>query len=220
MSSPRHFEVISNPDVMRRTRQGVNAGKYSVFDPITRTLGHIDEEKTVNYLDHYETVKHGNDTPMFTGMVNRDNTNNYEQYEARRSFGFSGKARQASSYIKKKDPTSLTTVDNQEDFIFQRRAVIENLISKRLKMVMPGNFDLSSGFNVNVQSPIYGKPESEDESINGKYLIVASRHILDVKGKFETVIETATTSTDIGYIQGASATLAKAALEYEDDYAP
>ena len=218
MSSPRHFEVISSPDVMRRTRQGVNSGKYSVFDPITRTLGHIDEEKTVNYLDHFETVKHGNDTPMFSAMINRDNTNNYEQYEARRSFGFSGKARQASSYIKKKDPTSLTTVDNQEDFVFQRRAVIENLISKRLKMVMPGNFDLSSGFNVNVESPIYGKPQSEDESINGKYLIVASRHILDVKGKFETVIETATTSTDIGYIQGASNILAKAALEYEDDY--
>jgi hypothetical protein len=220
MSSPRHFEVISNPDVMRRTRQGVNAGKYSVFDPITRTLGHIDEEKTVNYLDHYQTVKHGNDTPMFTGMVNRDNTNNFEQFEARRSFGFSGKAREASAYIKKKDPTSITTIDNQEDFVLQRRSIIENLISKRLKMVMPGNFELSSGFNVNVLSPVYGKPEGEDQSVNGKYLIVASRHILDIKGKFETVLETATTSTDIGFIEGASATLAKAALEYEDDYAP
>ena len=85
-------------------------------------------------------------------------------------------------------------------------------------MVMPGNFELSSGFNVNVQSPIYGKPENGDETVNGKYLIVASHHILDIKGKFETVLETATTSTDIGFIQGASVTLAKAAVEYEDDY--
>mgnify|MGYP003331506005 FL=1 len=218
VSSPRYFEVISNPDVMRRTRQGVNSGKYAIFDPVTRVMGHIDEEKTVNYLDHYQTVKHGNDTPLFSGMVNRDNTNNFEQYEARRSFGFSGKPRQASSYIKKKDPTSLNTIDNQEDFVFQRRAIIENLISKRLKMVMPGNFELSSGFNVNVMAPIYGKPENEDETVTGKYLIVASKHILDIRGKFETVVEAATTSTDIGYIQGSTAAVSKAAVEYEDDY--
>ena len=119
MSGPRYFEVISNPDVMRRTRQGVNAGKYATFDPVTRTLGHIDEEKTVNYLDHYQTIKHGNDTPLFTGMVNRDNTNNFEQYEARRSFGFSAKARQASTYIKKKDPTSITTIDTLINYCFR-----------------------------------------------------------------------------------------------------
>ena len=83
---------------------------------------------------------------------------------------------------------------------------------------MPGNFELSSGFNVNVMAPIYGKPENEDETVTGKYLIVASKHILDIRGKFETVVEAATTSTDIGYIQGSTAAVSKAAVEYEDDY--
>ena len=82
----------------------------------------------------------------------------------------------------------------------KRKAIIENLMSKRLKVAMPGNFQLTSGFNVNVEAPIFGKKfkgdDNEDKSLSGKYIIVASRQVIGYE-KHETIIEVATTSSDV-----------------------
>ena len=76
---------------------------------------------------------------------------------------------------------------------------MKHLMSKRLKFVMPGNFQLSSGYNVDVKIPELAIKEdgveSEDLSLNGKHLIEASRHIISFD-KHETVIEVASTSTN------------------------
>jgi len=84
--------------------------------------------------------------------------------------------------------------------MFQRKAIIENLMSKRLKVAMPGNFQLTSGFNVNLVAPNFGKKfkgdDNEDKSLSGKYIIVASRQIIGYE-KHETIIEVATTSSDV-----------------------
>ena len=76
---------------------------------------------------------------------------------------------------------------------------MKQLMSKRLKFVMPGNFQLSSGYNVDVNVPELAIKEdgvaSEDLSLNGKHLIVASRHIISFD-KHETIIEVASTSTN------------------------
>ena len=84
--------------------------------------------------------------------------------------------------------------------MFQRRAILENLIAKRLKLVMPGNFQLTSGFNVHLSAPSYAKKEkgdsNEDISLTGKYIIIATRHIIGYN-KHETIIEIASSSTNI-----------------------
>jgi len=63
---------------------------------------------------------------------------------------------------------------------------------------MPGNFQLTSGFNVFFTAPSFAKREigeyTEDKSISGKYIIIATRHII-TNSRHETVIEVATDST-------------------------
>jgi hypothetical protein len=189
-----------------------------MFDPITRSIG-PNYNKTVNYGDHFYAMKHGNgsESPLLSNLINRDGTSNIESYEAKRSFGISAANRKLSKYISSKFPASVIKEEDTENFVFQRRAIIENLISKRLKIVMPGNFQLSSGFNVNVQSRVFGRPKfADDETVNGKYIITASRHILKSIGKFETIIETATTSSGIDYIPTSSLSDSSDAYSYDE----
>lgn len=205
----RYLEIVSLNDNIERTRSGVNAGKFIGFDPITRTIS----TRNISYGDHYLNMKHGNKTPNFTQIQSRDGTLNSEAFNSRKAISIFNYNRQFSEYIKKKDPTSLTQRDGIESWFFQRKAIIKNLMSKRLKLVMPGNFQLSSGFNVNVNAPIIGSPAGDDKSINGKYLIVASRQIIGYE-KHETIIEVASSSSESGYVSASDAEQQREILTY------
>jgi len=126
-------------------------------------------------------------------------------------------AQQFSSYIQEKMPESLSKLENQETWMFQRKAIIGNLMAKRLKVVMPGNFQLTSGFNVNVVAPTFGKKfqgdDNEDKSLSGKYIIVASRQIIGYE-KHETIIEIATTSSDVPVLTASTEQLMEM-MEFE-----
>ncbi len=68
---------------------------------------------------------------------------------------------------------------------------------------MSGNFQLTSGFNLTLNFPSFSIREkgddNKDRSLSGKYLIVATRHIIGYQ-KHETIIELATTSNDLSFI--------------------
>jgi hypothetical protein len=209
MGGARSLEVVSMNDNIERTRSGVNAGKFIGFDPVTRTIS----TKNVSYGDHYSNMKHGNDTPNYTQIQNRDGGSNAQSFNSRKVVSIFDFNRQYSEYIKKRDSSSLSKGESVESWSFQRKAIIKNLMSKRLKIVMPGNFQLSSGFNVNVDAPIVGSSRGDDKSINGKYIIIASRQIIGVE-KHETIIEVASSSSDIGFISGSDAEQQEEILNY------
>jgi hypothetical protein len=194
MSSARSFEVITQNDSIDKTRSGVNAGTFIGFDPLTKTY----MAKPITYGDHYGSMDHGNENPNVTEIFNRDNTTNLSTIDSRKVLSFFGAARKFSEYIKKNDPQSLSKVESYENYLFQRKAILKNLVGKRIKIVMPGNFQLTSGFNVFFSAPSFSKKAvgniNEDESIKGKYLIIATRHII-TNSKHETVIEVVTDST-------------------------
>ena len=74
-------------------------------------------------------------------------------------------------------------------------------MNQRLKVVMPGNFDLISGTNVNITVPTISAQYSEniqdniDKTKSGKYLIVATRQMITYD-KHETIMEVATDSNN------------------------
>jgi hypothetical protein len=73
-------------------------------------------------------------------------------------------------------------------------------MEKRIKVVMPGNFQLTSGATVDLDAPGFsirekGQDPSQDTTLSGKYIIVATRHVLGLK-RFVTIIELATDSTN------------------------
>ena len=203
ISSARSLEVISQANEIEKTRSGVNAGKFIGFDPLTRTVA----TRNISYGDHYLNMKHGNKNPNFSQIKNRDGVNNTETYDANKTVGSFSAARQLSEYIKKKDPTSISKEDNVESYLSQRTSIIKNMMTKRVRLVMPGNFQLTSGFNVNLVAPNFGKKlkgdDNEDPSLSGKYLIVASRQIIGYD-KHETILEVATTSSSNEFIPASN----------------
>lgn len=194
ISGARSLEVVSQANEIEKTRSGVNASKFIGFDPLTRTIA----TKNISYGDHYSNMKHGNENPNFSQIKNRDGVNNTETFDANKTVALFGAARQFSEYIKKKDPTSISKEENIENWLSQRKSIIKNLMTKRVKLVMPGNFQLTSGFNVTLVAPSFSKKEKGDDnsdlSLSGKYIIVATRQIIGYD-KHETIIEVATTSS-------------------------
>jgi hypothetical protein len=213
ISSARSLEVLAQNDTIEKTRSGVNAGKFIGFDPMTRSFA----SKNISFGDHYSGMKHGNDNPNFTSMQNRDGQLNDAAFESKKVVSLFGTARQYSEYIKKNDPTSISKVESQENYIFQRKAILQNLMAKRLKLVMPGNFQLTSGFNVNVTAPSFSLKQkgdsNDDPSLSGKYVIVATRQIIGYE-KHETIIEVATTSTNNEFIPSGNPRQTEAVLNY------
>ena len=142
---------------------------------------------------------------------------NENSFDARKSVSIFGAGRKFSNYIKRNDPASLSKIDDTENYIFHRKAILANLISKRIKITMPGNFQLSSGFNVRVEAPFFGMKEkgdqNKDESLTGKYIIVGSRHIIGYD-KHETIIEVATTSSENDVIPVSNPDQTTQALTY------
>ena len=213
ISGARALEVISQANEIEKTRSGVNASKFIGFDPLTRTVS----TKNISYGDHYNNMKHGNENPNFTQIKNRDGTNNTETYDANKSVAIFGAARQFSEYIKKKDPTSISKEENIENWLSQRKSIIKNLMTKRVKLTMPGNFQLTSGFNINLMAPNFAKKEKGDDnadpSLSGKYIIVATRQIIGYD-KHETIIEVATTSSSNEFIPVSSSAQTQQLLKY------
>jgi hypothetical protein len=213
MVSARSYEVVLQNDSIDKTRNGVNAGRFIGFDPMTRSFA----SRNIGYGDHYNSMKHGNDNPNFTSMQNRDGQLNDAAFESKKVVSLFGTARQYSEYIKKNDPTSISKVESQENYIFQRKAILQNLMAKRLKLVMPGNFQLTSGFNVNVTAPSFSVKQkgdsNDDPSLSGKYVIVATRQIIGYE-KHETIIEVATTSTNNEFIPSSNPRQTEAVLNY------
>lgn len=199
VSSARSLEVITQSDNIEKTRSGVNASKFIGFDPITRTIA----AKNISYTDHFNTMKHANENPNISVIQNREGTTNDQTFDAKKSVSFFSAARQFSNYIKKYEPESLSKDDNLEQYKAQRTAIINNLMAKRVKLTMPGNFQLSSGFNITLEAPTFGKKEkgdsNEDTSLTGKYIIVGTRHIIGYE-KHETIIEVATTSSSVDFV--------------------
>ena len=76
-----------------------------------------------------------------------------------------------------------------------------NLMNQRLKVVMPGNFNLISGTTVYISLPTESEhattdnSDNTDYSMSGKYLITATRQIITYE-KHETIMEVATDSTE------------------------
>ncbi len=191
--SARNMEIVNQANIIEKTRSGVISGKYIGFDPMTRTI----QTRELNYDSHFNLMDHGNPNKNLSVIPNRANKQNIEEYDSRKAVWMNTTNRKESAYIKKYDPTSLTKEENYEDFVFQRKAILNNLTEQRLKFLMPGNFMLTSGFNIEATIPKMAKKakgeSNDDTTLTGKYLIVATRHIIGYE-KHETIIEVASTS--------------------------
>lgn len=197
MSQARSYEVLSQFDLLDRMKNGVNAGKFLGFDPMTRTFG----SQELSFDQIYNLIQHANKTPIDTEIHNRDQaTTTKTTYDTKQALNVYNQIRGKSTYVKENDPASISKNEPYEQIVAQRKALLSNLMTRRLKIVMPGNFQLTSGKNVNFETSGFGVHSKgqdgvQDTSVSGKYIITGTRHILSLT-RHTTVIEVASDSTN------------------------
>jgi hypothetical protein len=196
LSRARSFEVLTQFDLIDRIQDGVNANKFLAFDPITKIFG--SQDLTFDKL--YKLIEHGNKNPIDAEIHNRDNeTTTKTTYDSQQALSVFNYARGDSNYVKQSDPTSLSKNESYEMILTQRRSILSNLLAKRLKITMPGNFQLTSGKNIDFKTQGFGPhqkgKDNEDLSLSGKYIITGTRHIIGLT-RHLTIIEVASDSTN------------------------
>ena len=195
----RDVRVITQFDFIKNTKAGVYSGTFFGFDPVTRTS----VKKKINFGDHYENSSHANQNPNLPVLTNRQGFSNMQMNNSRQSFYLFQTNQSNSEYIKEKDPTSIQKEDDTIKYVFQRKAMFQNLFGQRIRVVLPGNFIVSSGFTLNLQIPKRAvKSENDDlfdKSLYGKYLIIGTRHIIKYN-MHETIIDVVTDSTQKEFV--------------------
>lgn len=191
----RDYEVISQYDYLDNIRSGVYSGTFIGFDPITRTV--IEQKMS---FDKIYGNKFLNKNSSATQSKNRENKTNLEMYDSRIVVFPAALQRNKSDYVKTNKPATLSLDETPEFFVLQRKAILQNLFAKKVKIIIPGNFNVTSGVNLNLMKPKNSSFEEDnniDKSIYGKYLVVATRHIIK-NNQHETVVELVSDSVDYG----------------------
>ena len=109
--------------------------------------------------------------------------------------------RNSWEYVKSNDDNKSLMIDETHKYIPQRKAILHNLLQRKMTVTLPGNFLITSGYVLNVNAHSFAVStdvtEQVDKSISGKYLIIATRHLITPQ-KHETFCELATDSTNNG----------------------
>jgi hypothetical protein len=187
--------VISQFNLAENIIDGVYAGKFIGFDILTRQL----KEDNISFLDVYARGEHLNKNPNVTDAKNKDNLNVDAMHNSKVSLYPIASPRKYDTYTKSNDNLTSTIIDDTDNYIFQRNSILKNLTQTKLRITLPGNFALTSGFNVLVKYPsrsiVDDSSDPYDKTLYGKYLIVATRHIIKYD-KHETILEVASDSTN------------------------
>ena len=194
-----HYEVVTQFDMNKNIRAGVYAGTFTGFDINTRTVAN----KIVDFDSLYKKSNHANKTANIGSITNKQGFKNTEMFGSKKILYPITAFSSNSPYITENDPTLANLEDDTYNYLLQREAMMQNLMNMRMKIVMPGNFDLTSGLMANLKLPVRSEKakgaDNTDHSLDGKYLIVATRHIITYQ-KHETVMEVVTDSTNRGRI--------------------
>lgn len=191
----RAYKVLKQFDFLKKVQSGSFSGSFIGFDPLTRTVS----TGSFSFLDHYKKMNHLNSESNLPAELNRSGKYNFEMTKSRVTLFPFEESQKLSNYIKTNDGSSVSKIDDTHNYIFQRKAIFENFTDKRIRILMPGNFALTSGFNVDLKIPSRSikndQREMVDESLSGVYNIISTRHIIKPL-IHETVIDVCTDSTN------------------------
>jgi hypothetical protein len=191
----RYMSVINQYDVVDSIESGVYASTLTGFDPITRTI----KTKNLTFSDHYKENNHLNENSNQVEFNNQKDISriaktNLKSYDSRQLLYPASYDRGTSKYIQNNDKTSINYAENP-DYLLKRKAIMKNLMTKRVRVVVPGNFRFTTGQTVLLNLPERQEQTSDnkDESLFGNYLIIGARHIITYN-KHETVFDAVTDS--------------------------
>jgi hypothetical protein len=192
----RHFEVIQQFDMLKNIENGVYGGKYKAFDP--QTHDYIEMLFTYDSINHPRNPE--NSAPSIGNIKTFDGSVMDSHFDASFIKGTTNLLADFDDSIKNNDEDSSQKRIDYENIVFQRKAIFSLFLSQRVKLVVPGNFSLSSGNNVFLHVPKFSQKTSGednwDRTLYGSYMIVSSRHMIKPNGIHETIFEACTNSSN------------------------
>ena len=182
-NSVLHYEFVKSYDVLNEISSGTFANRLISVDPMTRSYKITD----FDYSEYASKSKPMNGIGVMPDSDNPPNLSpesvvkvvigNSEQYKV--------------GYINEK-PGSVANDIYIENFVPNRTAQIALANYTLVKIVVPGDPNLTAGSTINFNIytfGISGDTRELDKQYSGKYLINAVRHILQSQGAYQTVLE-------------------------------
>jgi hypothetical protein len=190
----RDYSMTTSFDILENTRNGFYANRFVGFDILTRTL----VEKDYGLRNHYKG-NHLNDNPSIYISNNREGKDaGLMPFSKVNLYPFQ-KYRSSWEYVNSNDTSKSLMIDDTHEYIPRRKAILNNLAQRKMTITLPGNFAITSGYVLNVDAKSFAinddVTEQYDKSVSGKYIIVATRHMINPQ-KHETFCEIATDSTN------------------------
>jgi hypothetical protein len=196
----RDVRTSQQHNLIENIEDGVYAGKFIGFDPLMRKV----QFKDISYLDWYSKGAHANYNPSVNTSKSRENLDGSQMFDSKISLYPFQSTRATNTYTKENDPTTANIYDDTDNYVFQRKAILRNLMQTKVQMTLPGNFGVSSGFNLFLKMPNRAADdgsEDYDPTLYGKYLIIGTRHMIKYD-KHETIVEVVTDSSNKQFISG------------------
>ena len=201
----RDYNISTSFDILENTRNGFYSNRFIGFDVLTRTV----VESDLGIKNHYSGT-HLNEKPNVFVSQNREGKDAGLMPFSKVALYPFQLYRNSQAYVKGNDTAKSLLIDDTHKYIPQRKAILHNLLQRKMTVALPGNFAITSGFVLDVQAPSFATKtdtaEKTDKSISGKYLIVATRHVISSQ-KHETFCELATDSTNNGVVSATNGAL-------------
>ena len=196
MLGARYFEVIQQFDILTNIKNGVYSGKFIGYDK------NVAQSVQVNF--DYNSINHPknsrNNGPAVANLKMVDGNILNGTSESSIIEGHTSLMTRFLDTVKEDSPGEFEKKIPYEQILFQRKSIFTNLFSQRVKVVIPGNFAVSSGSNVYLNVPKFSEKvageNNLDRTLYGHYLVIAARHKLTPDNKHETIFEACTNSSN------------------------
>jgi len=196
MLGARYFQVIQQFDILTNIKNGVYSGKFIGYD---RNIGQSMELNfDYNSINHPKNSRNNGPAVANLKLTDGDILNTFS--ESSIVEGSTSLVTSSLNDVKENSPGEFEKKINYEQILFQRKSIFTNLFSQRVKLVIPGNFAVSSGVNVYLNIPKFSEKipgeNNLDRTLYGHYLVIAARHKLTPDNKHETIFEACTNSSN------------------------
>jgi hypothetical protein len=182
------YEHISAFDSLSAVKSGAMANKTITIDPLRLKFN----EKDYDYDEYYKKVQQLDKKKIPTTATNRKDDTITKTHGVVK-FCISTTGQSDNKYIKEKGiqvhehkPEETTSI---------RTAQLSLMWSNRIKIVVPGDIEMTIGKVVSFDKPeisyndAQSKEKKSDPFYSGNYLVTAVRHIINQENRFITVLE-------------------------------
>ena len=200
--NPKNFSGLTGDSLLSITKMNV-VKQYDIRDEIKSGMHGVN---TVSYdiLQHSVKITPMNIQDMTKGVnlnpgsismnksaLDKDSINYPMMCYPVGPNAFSGGASKLIS------PFDLNKSDDSDKYYSQRKTQMMRYFLTRVRIVVPGNFDLVSGSVIELKIPFGGIKTTDDNldtHLSGKYIIIGVKHKLNIQGH-ETILEISKDST-------------------------